>query len=214
MTDSALRQAGKQLLDALDRVWANEGSWAKVPSINQAVADFRAALADTAGATVAHIVGPDGRGSATGVTGLTQTPPRELSDEECENISQQDAVMEVLANLTIQRTRGDVSIDDLRSADVAAVRAILSAASEGRGTERQGDKQAGGGVTAPSIPDSQRPDAPASPALSRPAAEGDVPLCPDCKIDARRPKCLWELGAACPRHAVLDAWRKRKDPHP
>lgn len=34
-----------------------------------------------------------------------------------------------------------------------------------------------------------------------------VPLCPECGTDARRGKCLWELGGDCPRHAVLRAWK-------
>lgn len=43
-------------------------------------------------------------------------------------------------------------------------------------------------------------------------AEADVeaafgpPKCPDCKSDARRPKCFFELGQECPRHVVLDTW--------
>lgn len=32
-------------------------------------------------------------------------------------------------------------------------------------------------------------------------------MCPECKSDARRPKCMFELGGDCPRHEVLDIWQ-------
>lgn len=28
------------------------------------------------------------------------------------------------------------------------------------------------------------------------------PKCPECGVGIDRPKCMWELGAACPRHEV------------
>lgn len=37
-----------------------------------------------------------------------------------------------------------------------------------------------------------------------------VPLCPDCKMDSRRPKCAFELGGSCPRHPVQEAWEKAR----
>lgn len=38
----------------------------------------------------------------------------------------------------------------------------------------------------------------------------ETPQCPDCKMDARRPKCFFEQGSDCPRHPVLDAWNKAR----
>jgi hypothetical protein len=40
--------------------------------------------------------------------------------------------------------------------------------------------------------------------------EEDKPLCPmaGCRVDARRPKCLFELGSTCPRHDALYEWNK------
>lgn len=32
------------------------------------------------------------------------------------------------------------------------------------------------------------------------------PKCPECKSDARRPKCFFEYGSSCPRHNILDSW--------
>lgn len=32
-------------------------------------------------------------------------------------------------------------------------------------------------------------------------------ICPGCGVDARRPKCFWEMGGDCPRHEVLWKWR-------
>lgn len=38
-----------------------------------------------------------------------------------------------------------------------------------------------------------------------------TPVCPECMVDARRQKCMWELGpAGCARFAVLDEYRKRR----
>lgn len=36
-----------------------------------------------------------------------------------------------------------------------------------------------------------------------------VPRCPEpgCGADARRPKCMFEMGSYCPRMPVLDDWR-------
>ena len=34
------------------------------------------------------------------------------------------------------------------------------------------------------------------------------PKCPEGCGDARRPKCMWEMGAGCPRHAILDPWNE------
>lgn len=35
--------------------------------------------------------------------------------------------------------------------------------------------------------------------------------CPEsgCGADVRRPKCFFELGAACPRHAIARKWREQ-----
>jgi hypothetical protein len=33
-----------------------------------------------------------------------------------------------------------------------------------------------------------------------------APMCSECHTDARRPKCMFELGGGCPRHEALDAW--------
>jgi hypothetical protein len=33
------------------------------------------------------------------------------------------------------------------------------------------------------------------------------PVCPECGLDARRPKCFWELASLCPRHEVLRKWK-------
>ena len=40
-------------------------------------------------------------------------------------------------------------------------------------------------------------------------AQGNLiePKCPKCGVGALRPKCFWELGAACPRHDLVDAYR-------
>jgi len=32
------------------------------------------------------------------------------------------------------------------------------------------------------------------------------PECPECHARVGRPKCLFELGSACPRHALREAW--------
>jgi hypothetical protein len=32
------------------------------------------------------------------------------------------------------------------------------------------------------------------------------PECPECHAKVGRPKCLFELGGACPRHALREAW--------
>lgn len=36
------------------------------------------------------------------------------------------------------------------------------------------------------------------------------PNCPDCHIGVDRPKCLFELGGYCPRHPLLDEWRRSR----
>lgn len=37
-----------------------------------------------------------------------------------------------------------------------------------------------------------------------------IPRCPEpgCNTDARRGKCLFELGSACPRHKVREEWQR------
>lgn len=37
-------------------------------------------------------------------------------------------------------------------------------------------------------------------------AERGIPKCPECHSDARRPKCLFELGGNCPRHNIREKW--------
>jgi hypothetical protein len=36
------------------------------------------------------------------------------------------------------------------------------------------------------------------------------PKCPECGANALRPRCLFELGGDCPRHAVAAEWKKKK----
>jgi hypothetical protein len=37
-----------------------------------------------------------------------------------------------------------------------------------------------------------------------------MPKCPECKSDARRQKCMWEMGGGCPRHLVNEKWDQMK----
>lgn len=39
------------------------------------------------------------------------------------------------------------------------------------------------------------------------AQPAEEPRCPECGVNALRPKCMWELGGACPRHEVSEAYR-------
>jgi hypothetical protein len=39
--------------------------------------------------------------------------------------------------------------------------------------------------------------------------EIDHPKCPECGADARRPRCLFELGGDCPRHEALKEWKQK-----
>lgn len=36
------------------------------------------------------------------------------------------------------------------------------------------------------------------------------PRCPGCRVKVARPKCVFELGSACPRHELLVAYREAK----
>lgn len=38
----------------------------------------------------------------------------------------------------------------------------------------------------------------------------EEPLCPGCRSGIMRPKCLWELGSSCPRHAIRQRWESMK----
>ena len=38
----------------------------------------------------------------------------------------------------------------------------------------------------------------------------EKPICPECGADARRPKCLFELGSYCPRHDALAEWKLKQ----
>lgn len=40
-----------------------------------------------------------------------------------------------------------------------------------------------------------------------------IPDCPGCGAGIERPKCLFEMGRACPRHEIYAEWKRLQMPY-